>query len=361
MNKLNGVKQIVRGGSRVDALLYSDSGSSYSGEIQFDTGSFTVTNYQFDSRNLNGSSRIPGSDTTVYTYVTGSSGNPGFNSVSVSNAQYDGATSKFTFTTDTDSPVKFQTKIDTQFVNTSGTVYIYIVKNWTSGPPTPSQILAQDSDGGNFTITTNITFNLDTGFQDFSSGDTVQVVYYSTFPYGQTQNINWKNLDWFKATNQINPLGVITEDYWHVTASTDIWMTGSTQLSGVYGGIQDQTWTQIPDFDPIIQNFTVEVGDEIRFNRTEPYSRMIQDVVYPINASDGLLKIKLNASMSAGADPQHFLLRRYVEDASYVLVDSTKPNGSTSPGTMRPEFVTDQLGNNFAESVSTIIKSNAGN
>ena len=88
---------------------------------------------------------------------------------------------------------------------------------------------------------------------------------------------------------------------------------------------------------------------------------MVEDVIYPQDASEGLLKIKLNASMSTGADPQYFLLRRYVDDASYVIVDSTKPNGSTSPGTMRSEYVTDTLENNFAGSVSTIIKSNAGN
>jgi hypothetical protein len=138
-------------------------------------------------------------------------------------------------------------------------------------------------------------------------------------------------------------------------------MTGSGELSSIYGATQYQSWTQIPDFDPIIQNFTVEVGDEIRFNGAESYARMIEDVIYPDQASDGLLKIKLNASMSTGADPQYFLLRRYVDDASYVIVDSTKPNGSTSPGTMRSEYVTDTLENNFAGSVSTIIKSNAGN
>jgi hypothetical protein len=57
MNELNGSKTVIRGGSRVDALLYSDSGSTFAGadgyggstkgNIQFDTGSFQVNNYQF--------------------------------------------------------------------------------------------------------------------------------------------------------------------------------------------------------------------------------------------------------------------------------------------------------------------------
>jgi len=361
MNKLNGVKQVVRGGQRIDALLYSDSGSSYSGEIQFETGSFSVTDYQFTAKNTNGSSTIPGSDTTVYAYTTGSIGTSGttFNTETLTNTQYNNTTGVFTFTSDTNSPVKFIAKIDTQFLYTTGAIYFYIVKNWSSGTPTPSQILAQSSYGGSFSSTSNHTFNLDTGFQNFDNGDTVQVVYYSTFITGYLQLMNSKNLDYFQAINQINPEGVITEDYWHVTSSTDIWMTGSLSLSAAYGATQYQSWINYPEFDPIINSFTVQVGDEIRFNGAEAYARMVQDVIYPQGASDGLLKIKLNASMSSAADPQHFLLRRYVNDASYVIIDSTKPLGSTSPGTMRPEYVTDLVENNFAGAVSSIIKSNA--
>ena len=39
---------------------------------------------------------------------------------------------------------------------------------------------------------------------------------------------------------------------------------------------------QDPEFDPIIQNFTVEVGDEIRFNGAEAYTRMVQESNYTI-------------------------------------------------------------------------------
>jgi hypothetical protein len=70
-----------------------------------------------------------------------------------------------------------------------------------------------------------------------------------------------------------------------------------------------------PEFDPIIQNFTVEVGDEIRFNGAESYARMVEDVIYPQDASDGLLKIKLNASMSW----QQTLNISYLEDMLMML------------------------------------------
>jgi hypothetical protein len=146
-----------------------------------------------------------------------------------------------------------------------------------------------------------------------------------------------------------------------------LWLSGSEGLSAAYGSRQVQTWEQAsgenqnnPEFDPIIQDFTVQVGDEIRFNGVEAYTRMISEVKLPSQESDGLLKILLNDSMSTAANEQHFLLRRYVDDASYVLIDTTKPDGSTSPGTMRSEYVTTKLEDNFAEATSNIIKSNAG-
>ena len=87
---------------------------------------------------------------------------------------------------------------------------------------------------------------------------------------------------------------------------------------------------------------------------------MISEVKLPSEEDDGLLKIKVNNIIPTASNEQHFLLRRYVDDASYVLIDTDKPLGSTSPGTMRSEFVTSKLEDNFAEATSNIIKSNAG-
>ena len=181
--------------------------------------------------------------------------------------------------------------------------------------------------------------------------------------------MNYNNNDTFTSTNQINPDGVVDPMYWTSGSNWDrLWLTGSAGLSEVYGSRQFQSWQQSnvngtndprPEFDPIIQDFTVQVGDEIRFNGVEAYSRMISAVKLPSQESDGLLKILLNDSMSTAANEQHFLLRRYVDDASYVLIDTPKPLGSTSPGTMRSEYVTTKLEDNFAEATSNIIKSNA--
>ena len=361
MNELNGSKTIIRGGSRVDALLYSDSGSTYSGadmgpggesgSIQFDTGSISVNNYQFGA-NRSISLSVPNTTSSIYNWDT-TTLDVGDGST---NYTWDLTTDKYTFKSDTDSPVKFQFNGVASIVG-SGYYIVYLLKNYVGSGPFNDILDSFTGTSGGPATTDYI--NLDSGFQNFENTDTVQVWYFANL-YSSTVTMNYNQSDTFTSTNEINPDGEIDPMYWHVTASTDIWLTGSAGLSQVYGSRQIQTWNQTPQFDPIIQDFTVQVGDEIRFNGVEAYSRMISAVKLPSAEADGKLKILLNDSMSTAANEQHFLLRRYVDDSSYILLDSDKPDGSTSPGTIRSEYVTTKLVDNFAEATSNIIKSNAG-
>ncbi len=350
MNQLNGKKQIVRGGYRVDSLLYSDSGSSYVDEIGFDTGSFSVTNYEFGA---NKSSTFTISNNTYTTY--------NWSDTTKSNSQWDLSTDKFTFTSDSDSPVKFQTQTTFLFNNT-GNVTVYLVKNWTSGAPTAAQIL--DSEYFGYSGLTQKTVSLNSGFQEFGNGDTVQVLLYVSVISAANVTFNNTTSDYFTSTNQINPNGIVSTPYWSVDTTNTNWITASADLSSLYGSRQLDVIpydgsTNNPEFDPIIQDFTAQTGDEIRFRGAESYAYMVQDVLLPENQADGKLKLKLNSTLpnAVTGSLDHFLLRRYVSDASYVILDAQKPLGSTSPGTMKPEFVTDQLDTTFPRSSQAIIKS----
>jgi hypothetical protein len=378
MNELNGSQTVIRGGSRVDTLLYSDSGSSFAGaggyggstkgNIQFDTGSFSVNNYQFGANRTGGSTTEASTTGTEYDWnnTTLDVGD------GTSNYTWDLSNDEYTFESDTDTPVKFNVHIDARLAGPS-TSQFFIAKNY-SGTGTPGSILAQSDvfTGPPSAYAANvINVSLDTGFQDFAKGDKISVIKVINVPYiFSNVNLNWNGIDTFTSTNQINPDGTADPMYWYSSSVSwdGLWLSGSEGLSSAYGSRQVQTWQQsdvngtnnpLPEFDPIIQNFTVEVGDEIRFNGAEAYSRMISEVKLPSEESDGLLKIKVNNIIPTASNEQHFLLRRYVDDASYVLIDSNKPLGSTSPGTMRSEFVTSKLEDNFAEATSNIIKSNA--
>jgi hypothetical protein len=357
MNQLNGKKRVVRGGYRVDALLYTDSGSIYTDTINFDTGSFSVTNYEFSATRTSGFLVNSGTN-TIYNW----------NSTTKSNSQWDLGTDVFTFSSNSDNQVNFKTKVYLAG-GTGGSFEVFLKKNYVSGDPASSGVTL-DSTGVLTRGSFGETFILESGFLNFNDGDTVTVVIkninYSQISVGNT------GTDFFQSTNFINPTGITSGPFWEGTGSTSVWITGSTGLSSLYGSKQldvipyDGTTSQ-PEFDPIIQNFTVQVGDEIRFKGAESYSRMIIDVIEPNVDSEGLLKIKLNESLPVSGSAisgsgyqtllDHFLLRRYVDDASYVILDTKKPLGSTSPGTMRPEFITSQLDNTFPDSSQDIIKS----
>jgi hypothetical protein len=184
MNELNGSKTVIRGGSRVDALLYSDSGSSYSGadmgpggesgSIQFDTGSFQVNNYQFGANRTTSYSISSTAqtydwnnttldvDAGVYTNYSWSLGEDCYTFKNVGG---------------TDTPVKFQYNGVIRMGGIVTSVNVYIAKNY-SGTGTPANILAQSQtfSSNNFYIPTIIPFTLDSGFQDFNQNDKIEVV-----------------------------------------------------------------------------------------------------------------------------------------------------------------------------------------
>ena len=360
MNQLNGEKTIFRGGQRIDTLLYTDSGSSYFPTASFDTGSFSVTNYEFSATRAGS-----------YNITSGTNAKYDWNSTTkaaTAPSTWALGTDTFTFGSDTDTPVNFENKVSLSG-GFGGTFQIYLKKNYVTGsdPASSGTTLDFISDTqGSF----NKTYTLSSGYQNFSSGDEISVVIKNISYY--SMSVNSGGSDYFKSTNQINPYGETLAPFWTGTGSADVWITGSTGLSSLYGAkqldlIPYNGTTNDPEFDPIIQDFTVKVGDEIRFKGTEAYSRMIVDVIEPESSVDGRLYIKLDTtlpvsgSVYSGAGYQtlldHFILRRYVDDASYVILDTKKPIGSTSPGTMKPQYVTDLLDANFSAATEAIIKS----
>ena len=49
---------------------------------------------------------------------------------------------------------------------------------------------------------------------------------------------------------------------------------------------------------------------------------------------------------SASIDLDHFLIRRYVDDASQILIEGFRPTGTEGPYIITPEYVTPSLNKN---------------
>ena len=48
--------------------------------------------------------------------------------------------------------------------------------------------------------------------------------------------------------------------------------------------------------------------------------------------------------LSASLNLDHFLIRRYIPDASQIIMEGYKPEGSVGPYIVKPEYVTSELG-----------------
>jgi len=107
-------------------------------------------------------------------------------------------------------------------------------------------------------------------------------------------------------------------------------------------------------FNSISSNFKFKNGDEFRFEGDESKVFMIKKVnenayYYPSpSVSQSAVEIELNRQISGlGINISEFLVRRYVDDASMILLDGFQPENSTGPYILKPEFTTTQLNNNI--------------
>lgn len=106
---------------------------------------------------------------------------------------------------------------------------------------------------------------------------------------------------------------------------------GVLGLKDFYG--QRQSDITGSGFNPITQNFEVQVGDEIRFDGTETQTYFISKV----DTSGGDIQLTLDRNITA-QDLDYFLLRRYINDPSYIILEVDKPAGGTSTGVLTPEY-----------------------
>ena len=100
-------------------------------------------------------------------------------------------------------------------------------------------------------------------------------------------------------------------------------------------------------FDSIVYPLALQAGDEIRFINNENYTYRIKEVISPKDNiegdGEGRLKIVLDGNVPTSINKNFFLVRRYVDNANSVLLDtpfpySNPPLESSTPGIIFPEY-----------------------
>ena len=103
-------------------------------------------------------------------------------------------------------------------------------------------------------------------------------------------------------------------------------------------------------FNSISLPWSVKYGDEFRFEGNEISTFMVRKA-YDVGETDsnrvsptGSVEIQFNDSLSSSSiNLNHFLIRRYVDDASLILMEGFKPTNSSGPYIVRPEYVVPEL------------------
>jgi hypothetical protein len=103
-------------------------------------------------------------------------------------------------------------------------------------------------------------------------------------------------------------------------------------------------------FNQILLPWSLEIGDEFRFEGREDRVLMVKDIHVTTVDVIGyptfpLLLVELNQPIlpSGSMNLDHFLIRRYVDDATTTIIEGFKPDGSSAPYIVKPQYVVPEL------------------
>jgi hypothetical protein len=107
-------------------------------------------------------------------------------------------------------------------------------------------------------------------------------------------------------------------------------------------------------FNGIQLPWSIKYGDEFRFEGREDFTYQVAKVFGPSDSGSGRLfqtgsiEVHFNAPLPINANAasfnlDHFLIRRYVDDATTAIIEGFAPAGSTGPYIIKPEFVVPEL------------------
>jgi hypothetical protein len=113
-------------------------------------------------------------------------------------------------------------------------------------------------------------------------------------------------------------------------------------------------------FNQIQLPWDIKIGDEFRFEGREDWSYMVKNIYAPTDSGSGRIsqtgsiEVHFNENLPISASTtvfnlDHFLIRRYVDDAAQNVITGFRPQGSTGPYLIKPEFVVPELNKSIDE------------
>ena len=135
-------------------------------------------------------------------------------------------------------------------------------------------------------------------------------------------------------------------------------------LVDLYNETAKQTDILGSGFNPISLPFSVKRGDEFRFEGREDFTYMVSKVFGPSDVgtrvfSTGSIEVHFATNLPTGSSTDtlnldNFLIRRYVDDASQVIIEGFKPTNSEGPYVVSPEYVVNKLNKSIDEYITIL-------
>ena len=165
---------------------------------------------------------------------------------------------------------------------------------------------------------------------------------------GQSLDAELKNTSFFRVTQTPPPnIGPISSSisFWQKVSGASVPKIKPNSLMNVYA--QKQQDLEGSGFPKIQFDFTVEVGDEFRFQGTETQTYKVIEIDNAPPNGDPLHIILDREVNLDNTDMNWFLLRRYLDTPGQIIIEADKPAGGTSPGFFMPLYATKGIEDNF--------------
>jgi hypothetical protein len=349
---LNGTYPIFKSGKTVQPILYSQTQSVSNGVTSYGYTSSLTFNVQL------GTTGVPNYGFYAYKNSTQSTSSLALNTtnnivLTFPNETYDyqsdfnTGTSIYTFGADTEVAVTFKASIkhNVDFL-------------WEDPTITPNQSMTiqfaiQSGSGTTWTdlATKNVLVTATTGTSTatitvpsrlYTSGDqlrTVMKTYNVTpNPFNEVADMNFLANSYFTNTQAqggftVPTASIASGNYWTTGSNSRNILTASLELTSLYG--YKQTDISGSGFNSINYPFEVQPYDEIRFEAIEPSAYTIVS-----SSLTNFLHLFLDEEITpTSTNLNFFLLRRYVDDPAYIILDVDKPAGASGGGILKPEFL----------------------
>jgi hypothetical protein len=382
VSPLDPYRTVIRGGSHIEPILYTQYGQlpgvTWNTTMSFEdivlSPNGNVGNYMalYTQNDTNGdpfTGLIPPNTITQVTFPNIEYGNSFFsgNGYQIPQAAItDGVNLSFT------TEIKFLA-LGSQIGSTIN-VTLYIYKN---GSPLILEDGYEVYSTNNFS--TPAAFPLNTQYDSLTldpitipnssltAGD-IYTVYYMWEPVINSVNFKLYGVSSLQVSQYPIPTSPITSSgansiwgYGNKTTYPYIITSSNTTLVQLYGNPNVKA-TDITGsgFNPIQLPWKINYGDEFKFEGREDWSYMVKNIYAPEESGSGRIfqtgsiEVHFNANLPVSASSSvfnldHFLIRRYVDDAAQNVITGFRPPGSTGPYLIKPEFVVPELNKSIDE------------